>query len=142
MTATGYSFTKNKATGIGASGNIYGGAIYINAYSGNDGTVTMSTATLTNCMFGATTEDTGNSAKAGGAIFSAGSLKVTNCTFQNNVATSNGGGAILIAEDKTSFDASMAIEGATFIANTSIAHGGAIDINGGGNYDDGTADFQ
>ena len=94
------AFISNTATQFGA-------AIY----------VTGATATVTSCTF------TTNSADSGGAIYAAHAVSITDCTFQNNTASSSAsaGGAV--------FGNSISITSSNFtgnIANASNSQGGAV----------------
>ena len=124
----GSSFTGNNATYGGAIGNDpsgtltvkdsifigntadHGGAIYNNQHDAN----------ITDSNFTGNTVPSGNlDFRGGGAIDNYyGTMNVNGCTFTNNIATNNGGGAIINFGD-------LNVENSTFTSNTG-AEGGAI----------------
>ena len=112
----GCTFTNNVAT----TGNV-GGAILLK----NGGTITDS-------VFN------GNTAPgSGGAIRLEGdNYIVSGCTFENNKATQSLGGAISALGNK------ITITGNTFTSNTAGRDGGALDIEGGINGDDGLPGYN
>lgn len=88
LVLNGVTVSDNRATNVGATTGLNGGAISSNGNS----------TVVTNCTFSnnsVSTSDTGNSARGnGGAIFySSGTLTVSNSTFTDNSA-SRAGGAI------------------------------------------------
>jgi len=104
------SLTNNEATGSG-------GAVYVN---------TGATTSITNATFsGNSVADSYDdmSKGNGGAIYSAGTLTITDSTFSNNAsgdASGNGGGAIYVASNST-----LDIQSALFENNTAD-EGGAL----------------
>lgn len=132
-TFTDCEFTGNSSTGT----NGYGGAIYVtgsgnltlsncefkdNSAAFNGGAIYIAskgTVSATGCTFGESGHPN-TSTKQGGAIFVAGTLSATDCTFAYNSATTQGGA---IEASNGTFIANNC----SFIGNQSTSHGASIE---------------
>ena len=114
---TGYTVDKNITIQGPAGGTV------ILQTSGTQGSVTNVTVITINAGITATlknlTIQNGKNANGGG-IYNCGSLTMTDCIIQNNIATSNGGGFF------NNTNANSEITGCTFSNNTATNHGGGM----------------
>ena len=135
-TITGYRFDSNSATGNGGAIEIEHNS-YVevkdtvftrNSSSANGGAIlTWSEISVSGCTFGGENTDTetlGNTALAGGAIYTAEDMTVTDTDFIGNTATRNasnyGGGAVFSNSAKT-----FIFNSCDFIGNHAVKWGGA-----------------
>ena len=116
---TGSTFTANTATGGGATGDGFGGAIY-----DDSGLSTISGDTFTSNSVSGTGTD-----NEGGAVYDDEGVTIAASTFSANTATNGFGGAISEEGD------GLNLTGDTITGNQAIATGGD-EAQGGGVYGD------
>lgn len=111
LNMTGITFEGDKTNYIG---NVSGIQV-------QTGTLTLDNCTIKNCK-----------CSTGGGISNEGSLFLTDCTFSYNEASS--GGALYVGSNGKAYLNKDDIDGVTnsFIYNTAIAQGGAINVDDGG----------